>query len=251
MVKSGDFFIQENEVIVSEGDYELLASYEQLLDAFARTTHRTIYVIDYNRKNFLYVSDNPLFLCGMPADEVKEMGYEFYIRQVPDYDLPLLLEINKAGFLFTQYVPVEHLLEYTLSYDFHIKQPTGGVMLINHKITPLRLTKEGKIWLTFCSVSLSSHTNAGNLEVMHNGHNTRWTYNLESKKWKEGKEIELKDVEKNVLKLSAQGYTTNEIAERLYKSIDTIKSYKRNLFEHLGVNNISEAIFCAVNKKLI
>lgn len=74
MVKQDDFFIQENEVIVPDGDYELLAPYEQLLDTFARTTHRTIYVIDYYRKNFLYVSDNPLFLCGMPADEVKEMG---------------------------------------------------------------------------------------------------------------------------------------------------------------------------------
>lgn len=124
-------------------------------------------------------------------------------------------------------------------------------MLINHKITPLRLNKEGKIWLTFCSVSFSSHTNAGNLEVIHKGCSTCWIYNLESKKWKEGKGIELKDVEKNVLRLSAQGYTTNEIAERLYKSIDTIKSYKRKLFENLGVNNISEAIFCAVNKKLI
>lgn len=213
--------------------------------------YKTIYVIDYYRKNFLYISDNPFFLCGMPADKVKEMGYEFYIRQVPDSDLSLLLEINKAGFLFTKSVPVEHLLEYTLSYDFHIKQPSGQTMLINHKITPLRLTKEGKIWLIFCSVSFSSRTNAGNLEIMRKGCNTRWTYNFGCKKWKECKEIELKDVERNVLKLSAQGYTTNEIAERLYKSIDTIKSYKRKLFEKLEVGNISEAISCAVNKKLI
>lgn len=251
MIKSGDFFIKENEVIVSNEDYEILAFYEQLLDTFARTTYKTIYVIDYYRKNFLYVSDNPLFLCGMPADKVKEMGYEFYIRQVPDYDLPLLLEINKAGFLFAQTIPIEHLLEYTLSYDFHIKQPSGQVLLINHKITPFRLTKEGKIWLTFCAVSFSSHSNAGNLEIIRKGCSSRWTYSLENKKWKESKEVELKETEKSVLRLSAQGYTMNEISERLFKSIDTIKSYKRELFEKLEVDNIVEAISCAVNKNLI
>ena len=30
----------------------------------------SIYIIDYFRKNFLFVSDNPLFLCGHSADEV-------------------------------------------------------------------------------------------------------------------------------------------------------------------------------------
>ncbi len=34
----------------------------------------SIYVIDFNKKGFLYVSDNPLFLCGMSAEQVREMG---------------------------------------------------------------------------------------------------------------------------------------------------------------------------------
>lgn len=251
MIQSEDFFIKENEVTVPDEDYKSLTFYEQFLDTFARTTHKTIYVIDYCRKNFLYVSDNPLFLCGVPAKKVKEIGCEFYIQQVPDYDLPLLLEINKAGFLFNQTIPIEDLLDYTLSYDFHIKQPSGQALLINHKTTPLRLSKEGKVWLAFCAVSFSSHSEAGNLEIIHKQYNLRWTYNFESKKWKESKKIEIKEAEKNVLRLSAQGYTMNEIAERLYKSIDTIKSYKRELFEKLEVDNIAEAISYAVNKNLM
>lgn len=61
MSKSDDFFIKENEVIcVSNEDYELLALYEQLLDSFAPTTYKTIYVIDYYRKAF-YMS--PIIRC--------------------------------------------------------------------------------------------------------------------------------------------------------------------------------------------
>ncbi len=219
--------------------------------AFARSSYKSIYVIDYYKKNFLYVSNNPLFLCGMSAKEVREMGYEFYINQVPESNLPLLLEINRAGFLFAQNVPAENRLEYTLSYDFQIKQPTGKDLLINHKITPLHLTDDGKVWLALCTASLSSHTHIGNIEVTRKRFNSRWKYSLGTHCWKECAGVELKDYEKEVLYLSAQGYTTNEISERMCKSVDTIKGHKRQIFEKLDVGGITEAVSMVINKKMI
>ena len=52
-------------------------------------------------------------------------------------------------------------------------------------------------------------------------------------------------------RLSAQGYTMNDIADRLCKSVDTIKACKRNLFAKLGVKNIAEALFHATNYQMI
>ncbi len=246
------FFIKENKIEhIPDENYDIMDMYVQLLDAFARTTYETIYVIDYYRQNFLYMSDNPLFLCGMSASEVRKMGCDFYLKQVPENELDMLLEINRAGFAFTESIPIQDRLEYTISYDFHILQVSGKPMLINHKITPLRLTDDGKIWLALCSASLSSQAKPGNFEVSRSGHHTYWTYNLQTRRWTEHQGIELKENEKDVLRLSAQGYTINEISEQLFKSIDTIKSYRRQLFEKLDVDNITEAISLAVNKKLI
>ena len=61
------------------------------------------------------------------------------------------------------------------------------------------------------------------------------------------KRPELKDMEKDVLKLSAMCYTMNEIAGEVNRSFDTVKSYRKSLFEKLGVNNITEAISFAMN----
>lgn len=252
MAKKDDFFIRENEIsFVPDDYYAPMKLYVQFLDAFARSTYKSIYVIDYYKKNFLYVSDNPLFLCGMPAKEVREMGYEFYINQVPESNLPLLLEINRAGFLFAQTIPAENRLEYTLSYDFQIKQPKGKDLLINHKITPLHLTDDGKIWLALCTASLSSHTQFGNIEVIRRGYNTRWKYSTETHTWKECEGVALKDYEKEVLYLSAQGYTMSEISERMCKSLDTIKGYKRQIFEKLDVGSITEALSMIINQRMI
>ena len=43
----------------------------------------------------------------------------------------------------------------------------------------------------------------------------------------------------------------NEIADRVCKSVDTIKACKRSLFVKLGVKNIAEALFHAVNYQMI
>ena len=66
---------------------------------------------------------------------------------------------------------------------------------------------------------------------------------------KEG--ITLSETEREVLRLSAQGYTMNDIADRLCKSVDTIKACKRNLFAKIGVKNIAEALFHATNYQMI
>jgi DNA-binding NarL/FixJ family response regulator len=54
-----------------------------------------------------------------------------------------------------------------------------------------------------------------------------------------------------VLRLYAQGLTINQIAARIFVTPDTVKYYRRRIFERLEVSNIVEALSSAVNSKLI
>lgn len=211
-----------------------------------------MYVIDYFKQNFLYVSDNPLLLCGMTANEVKELGYSFYINQVTPEDLQLLLEVNVAGFQFLKDIDVEELRDYTISYDFHIiNKGSNKKRLVNHQITPLRLTEDGKVWLALCAASISSSNESGNIFMSKNKSKKHWHYNRTTKKWKEMPRPALKEVEMEVLKLSAMGFTMSEITDEVNRSFDTVKAYRKSLFEKLGVDNIVEAINLAMNQRLI
>ena len=44
-----------------------------MADALARNTNHSLYIIDYHRKNFLYVSSNPLFLINRKKCNKKVM----------------------------------------------------------------------------------------------------------------------------------------------------------------------------------
>jgi hypothetical protein len=74
MAQKDDFFFEANSVEdITEADYQRAMPYVEAAQAFAQTTYQSIYIIDYHRKNFLYVSDNPLFLCRYSAEEVRQI----------------------------------------------------------------------------------------------------------------------------------------------------------------------------------
>lgn len=55
-------------------------------------------------------------------------------------DLKMLVEINNMGFKLFNTLSVGERKDYTISYDFHI----GNKRLVNHKLTPLVLSKDGR-----------------------------------------------------------------------------------------------------------
>lgn len=93
-LKSPSAYLNTAEIKKSDFDYL------EVLNAFARITYKSIYIIDYQKKEFEYVSNNPLFLCGHTAKEVKEMGFSFYKKYIPEADWHLLLKIKDLGYAF-------------------------------------------------------------------------------------------------------------------------------------------------------
>lgn len=232
-------------------DYKATAPYIESAKAFARLTDESVYVVDYYKEGFLYVSPNPIFLCGKPAEEVLRDGYEFYLGNVPSDELDLLLEINKAGFEFYATVPVKDKLRCYITYDIHLKQPNSRLRMINHKLAPILSDKHSMLWLALCVVSYSSAKKPGNIYMSTEGSNEIHYYDLQKKQWLLQTVPELGTQEKEILSLAAQGLTNSQIAGKMYLSLSTIKFHKNNLFKKLGVRNISEAIVFSSNHKLL
>ena len=252
MITVNDFFkpihVTDN---ISEKDYKKVQSLIQFAKSFSQVTYQSIYLIDYYKRTFLYVSDNPLFLCGYSSAHVLNEGYSYYLKNVPQEDLEMLLKINMAGFEFYNDIPNTERLNYSISYDFHLKQPNNRPILINHKLAPIVLDKDFNIWIAVCIVSLSSNDKAGNIKIKHVNQSYYHEYDMESEKWVERKMIKLNKHEKEILLLSSQGLTIEEIAKRLFVSLDTIKFHRRVIYRKLHAKNITEAISAATNFTLL
>ena len=62
---------------------------------FGSTTY--IYIIDYFKRDFLYVSDKIARLCGEKTDGSKGFSYETYLKHVPEEERDMLSEIHEKG----------------------------------------------------------------------------------------------------------------------------------------------------------
>jgi DNA-binding CsgD family transcriptional regulator len=252
MEKFNSFFSHKNTVNeISDIDISKTQNYLEIVKAFSKLTYQSIYIIDYQKRSFEYVSDNPLFLCGLTAHEVEVLGYDFYFKNVNEKDLNLLLKINQVGFDFYDNLPLEERKDYTISYDFHLINEKKNLVLINHKLTPLFLNEEGKIWKAMCIVSLSPNHSSGNIVISKTNSDFISEFNLENNSWETKEKVKLSDRETEILTLYARGLTINEIAEKLFISPDTVKFHRRKLFEKMGVDNITEALSFATHSKLL
>ena len=236
---------------IPDSDYVQTDICVAMAEALARNTNHSLYIIDYNRKNFLYVSSNPLFLCGRTPEEVQQKGYAFYFEVVSPDELKRLMEINEAGFRFYYNQPAEKRLNLSIEYDFHICMSESHRHLIHHKLTPILLNAKGDIWLALCSVSLSPRKDIGEVILTDCTCADRYVYSFEGRRWRKQPELILSDREKEIPQLSAKGLSNAEIGETLFIDANTVKFHKKKLFEKLHTENITETVGLAANLRLI
>lgn len=231
-------------------DYLQVAPCLNTVKAFTRISNASVYVIDYNKAEFLFVSTSPLFLNGLSCEQVKELGYAYYEQFVDRDDLIRLFEINQAGFDFFHQLPIEERLLHSISYTFHIKQSSNRKVLVNHKLTPILLSPQNNIWLALCIVTPASSNNNEVIIIKENS-NIIYQFSEEAKYWKEKDPYTLTEKEQEILRRASQGYTNDEIAQQLFITIDTIKYHKKNIFEKFNVRNTAEAIAFASTHHLL
>lgn len=250
MALIADFFKPINPIDdISEAEYELLSNHVKSLEAISRMIDLSYYIIDYKKQGFVYVSSHPLFLAGYEREEVEMLGYDFFAKVVPEEDLQMLLEINEKGFEFYYNLPAKRRPNGYISYDFRIKNKNDSLVLINHKLTPLILNKEGNLWISLCLVTLSTEIKPGNLYIQMQDEGVKYKYDFRTKKFLKVKNKSLTSSEIKVVQLVSLGHSTEKISGMLKISINTVKFHKRNIFKKLDVKNSNEAVYFAAMQK--
>ena len=72
-----------------------------------------------------------------------------------------------------------------------------------------------------------------------------------SKKESNKKEVFLTDREKEILKLIAEGFTSQEIGEKLFLSHYTIENHRKNMIQKMGLKNTTVLVKYAIENGII
>ncbi len=223
-------------------DYSQFESLSGVLNQVSQLENKSIYIIDYARQDFLYVSPHPLFLCGYSSEEVKALGYDFYKKVIPPEDLFMLLNINRAGWNMFDKMTGAGKLGFCISYDFYLCHKNGSKVLVSQKLSPVCLTKDSKIWLAICTVGYSCRKEPGNVVIKWDNVEGYFTYDAETKKIIPQYPEALSSREKEIILLIMRGFSILEIAQRLSIAESTVRTHRSKIEKKLGVKNLANAV---------
>ena len=230
--------------LVTQSEYDKVEILKQACEALSRMCNKSVYVLDYAKQDFFYMSPHPLFLCGYTVEEALEMGVDFYEKTIAPENQEMMLELCRTGRqFFAEAVQDDNKgCDVIMSYDIYLQHKDGTKTLINHKLSPLCMTESGEMWLVICVVDYSSRKKAGNVVYSRNDKTEYYTYDFCKKQIFPYHPPKLTKREKEISLLTMRGYNVKMIAEELGISQNTVKNHRTHIEEKLSSSNLFDTI---------
>lgn len=227
-----------------------VGQYIEMAKAFAAMSYQGVYLFDLENSRFVYSSDYQLSRCGVTEGEMKDKDLSYFIECIPEDEKALLDDI--AHTIQTSYVdlPLEFKKQITIFLNFHILSGRRKVMVC-HKLRMLDFGDSGYPRYLLGLVSPSVHDGKAFIMACIPGTDYSFQFTAESRAWESIAAVHLSNDELTMLRLTMQGHSLEEIGALMFKSPETIKFYRRQVFLKLNVKNISEAIAYATHYCLI
>ena len=246
-----DNFFKEGLVISSVPDEEQFSS---VWTDISGIMSEAFFVLDFQKRNFLYVSPHILFTCGYTTEKIKEEGYEFFETIIHPDDLPLWINIHNTILrnLYNKELPVERIKFFgcTLRIKSFLSDEETKPDYLNVYLKIKPKLQQGIPRWGICLLSTAVLHDPGNFCVHYDNHDYS-TYSFISRKWKFHSFVPLSKREKQILVLGQQGLTNKEIADKLCISDKVVEQTKTSLLMEQNLKSFSKKIQYTNNRCLV
>jgi DNA-binding CsgD family transcriptional regulator len=223
---------------------------EIALSAFDRASKDNFYMVDYLNQKLITGIHRSHTLSGYSKDVLEIEGFDFYERVLSKGEMKWLVNVNKeAHNVFYDY-PVEERLNLEFSYDLVAENINKHKIILQHRLVPYKLCKNGNMWLGLCHVEASSFLTIHSKASIVN-YKTGEQFEYIDGKFLPTVAKSLTTDEIAILSHMAKDLQRKEIAEMLKVSEASIKKKKQTLFNKLNVKTSTAAVYKATVMKLI
>jgi len=189
--------------------------------------------------NYLYVSDSIKNILGYEKEILLNEGFGFSMGIIHPDDIQQLKELHVAIFNYYYNTPVNQRSGLRFSYNFRVQRADNIYIHLLRQSIFIGSTKEGKPTLEFVTATdITGFRNDNDMLLTVHQLSDKGIYSLCHEAKLSGRTHGLSGRERQVLELVRQGYTTKEIACKLYLSIETVKSHRKNIIAKMGAVNM-------------
>ncbi|MBR1785217.1 MAG: helix-turn-helix transcriptional regulator [Bacteroidales bacterium] len=216
--------------------------------AFANLSYQGVYLIDLPDDRIIYHSNSPVLWPGFSDEDWERPASYIFQHAVPDEEI--ILFDRMADTLRSSYSMVKKEIhnQFVVTFNFHINNG-NRLTAVNLKLTMIDSNEESRLLLGLISPPVESDN--ASIIAGDRGAGHYYRYNPRTGVWEAQNVAPLSENELTMLRLSMQGYSMESISKLMRRSLDTVRFYRKQVFNKLNVKNISEAISYAFHYGMI
>ncbi|MDO5656573.1 MAG: LuxR C-terminal-related transcriptional regulator [Flavobacteriaceae bacterium] len=184
------------------------------------------------------------------------LGYtpqDFCLQLVMDKihleDLPYYHHYEQSAVRFFSQLPQELFFKYKFAYDYRFRTLEGSYKRIHQQIVPIYYFPEGGV-RTLAIFTDLTHLNITGIPKLSfigmQGAPSYYNVHLNDDFIKASKVFSVRELE--ILSFMVQGLTSELIAQKLHRSINTIRNHRKNILEKSKCENLQELLVKAVRE---
>ncbi|WP_316633061.1 LuxR C-terminal-related transcriptional regulator [uncultured Flavobacterium sp.] len=230
---------QTNKAVQSTSSHQI--SFDDLTNSIISTGPFSFYIIDFFDMSLSHISPSLFKIHGFNPDTITFNEVLGAIHP-DDIDFVVKAEAFLTKF-FYENIGSEKLLNYKISYCHRCRLENGEYVLFNHQALMLTMDDNGGY-----GKSLNIHTRIDHLSNFNTykisliglkGEPSFMNLSLDDNN-KEFTEFSKREID--IIKLLANGFNNNEIAEKLFISPLTVKKHRNNILTKSNSKNTVELI---------
>lgn len=210
------------------------------------------YITDTLKEQFVYLSPSVESIFGIPVEAGQQMhAAEFMTKISHPEDLLDVLSIFEKFAARVKQTPINEIGNLRLLRTFRLKDKDGHYKSIVDQIVVLRCTENKDILNAYGAVSISPLTSnlAARTGVVIDSRTGEEIDSYQSSTQAYSKSLTKREIQ--VLRLLALGNKNKEVASKLFISIYTVETHRKNIMQKLGISNPVDLVWKALELKLL
>ena len=224
-------------------------SQKEIIDRYIDTFHfgDYFYVIFNTRTTEMeYVNPNVEKLLGYAPEEFQ---LQMVLDNIHPDDLPYYYHYEQSAVRFFSGLSADLFLRYKFAYDYRLKAKEGSYKRVQQQVVPLYYFPEGGV-RTLAIFTDLTHLNIQGIPKLSfigmQGAPSYYNVHLKDEFLLSLNIFTKKELE--ILQYVVQGLKSKDIAEKLQRSIHTIRNHRKHILEKSGCDNVQELLVKSIRE---
>jgi DNA-binding CsgD family transcriptional regulator len=229
-----------------KGFVKELELHQKLLNIF-HTGDFYHYLFNVRKMEFAFISPEMSVVLDYPMDKIT---MPFFLSIIHPEDIPYFMSFESQVVQFFNTLPNERIAKYKVRYDYRVKKGNGEYIRLLHQMLTIIPDETGMAVHSFCVHTDITYLKSNGIPLLSFiGLEGEPSYiDIGEKPVFNISKEQLSKREKEIVMLLAQGYSSQEIAKRLFIAKSTVDTHRKNILQKTRSNSTSECIAKAITK---